>query len=155
METNLFIKSAKVDHNKISDINFYGDWEIDLGGGGSGEGGKILVGDGKPFIVDTQDNLVSIKTVKASSFSIKIVKGELKDSGSMYYMADCIKTKSNNYYNTYTDWDSTSGGYSKFVTRTYNQKPANIDNLIIMFFSETGDYIRGYKFTSEYLQSLM
>lgn len=154
METNLFIKSAKIDNSKISDINFYGDWEIDLGGG-SGEGSEIQVGDGKPFIVDTQDTLVSIKTVKAASFSIKIVKGELKDHGRLYYMADCIKTKSNNYYNTYTDAYSTSSSYSKFVTRTYNKKPADVDNLIIMFFSEDGDYIKGYKFTGEYLQSLM
>lgn len=155
METNLFIKSAKVDHNKISDIDFYGDWEIDLGGSGSGEGDKIQVGDGKPFIVDTQDSLISIKTVKAYSFTIKIVKGELKDHGRLYHRADCIKTKSNNYYNAYTDTDSTGSSYSKFVIRTYNQKPADVDCLIFMFFSEDGDYIRGYKFTGKYLQSLM
>lgn len=156
METNLFIKSAKVDSNRISEINFYGDWEIDLGGGsGSGEGNGILVGNGKPFITDTQDNLVSVKTVKASLFSINVVKSELKDSGSGFFMTDCIKTKSNNYYKTYTYLYGTSGNYSNFVTRTYNHKPADVDNIIIMFFSEDGDYIKGYKLTGEYLQSLM
>ena len=33
METNLFVKNYKADGNAIKDISFYGDWEIDIGGG--------------------------------------------------------------------------------------------------------------------------
>ena len=33
METNLFVKNYKADGNVIKDISFYGDWEIDIGGG--------------------------------------------------------------------------------------------------------------------------
>ena len=33
MESNLFVKSYKTQGNKITDIEFYGDWEIDVGGG--------------------------------------------------------------------------------------------------------------------------
>ena len=152
METNLFIKSAKVDNNKISDINFYGDWEIDLGSGsGSGEGGEIQVGNGKPFIVDTQDTLVSIRTVKASSFSIKIMYRKL-NAGNKYYRIACTKYKDNNTYTTQADSIYIDSSYDIKVVR---HKPADIDNFIIMFFSETGDYIKGYKFTGKYLQSLM
>jgi len=34
MGTNLFIKSYRVEGNKVKDIQFYGDWEIDIGGDG-------------------------------------------------------------------------------------------------------------------------
>ena len=152
METNLFIKSAKVDHNKVTDIDFYGDWEIDLGGGGgSGQGSGILVGDGKTFITDTQDTVVSIRYVNASSFAIKVMYRKL-NAGSMYYKIACVKYKNSNSYSTLTEANYTN--YS-FDIETFNNKPADIDNVIIMFFSEAGDYICGYKYTSEYLQSLM
>ena len=36
MEANLEIKNATVEGNKIKDIEFYGDWEVEVGGG-SGE----------------------------------------------------------------------------------------------------------------------
>lgn len=37
MESNLFIESYKTEGNKITDLQFYGDMEIDIGGGGSSE----------------------------------------------------------------------------------------------------------------------
>ena len=151
METNLFIKSAKIDNNKISDINLYGDWEIDLGGGGSGEGSGILVGDGKPFITDTQDSTVSIKSVTASSFAIKIMYRKL-NAGRKYYRIFCTKYKDSNTYTTKSESNYTNYSYDII---TLNKKPADVDNVIFMFFSEDGDYIKGYKFTGEYLQSLM
>lgn len=150
METNLFIKSAKVDNNKISEINFYGDWEIDLGGS-SEEGSGILVGNGKTFITDTQDTVVSIKSVKASSFTIKVMYRKL-NAGKKYYTIDCIKYKDSNNYTTKSTSNYTNYSYDLI---TFNYKPADVDNFIIMFFSEDGDYIKGYKFTGKYLQSLM
>ena len=150
METNLFIKSAKVDNNKISDINFYGDWEIDLGDG-SGEGGEILVGDGKPFITDTQDSTVSLDSVNTSSFSTKIANKEI-NAGKSYYVIRSIKNKSNNYYFTYLRYETT---YYNYRIHKFDNRPADVDNVIFMFFSEDGDYSKGYKFTGEYLQSLM
>ena len=148
METNLFIKSAKVDNNKISDINFYGDWEIDLGGSDSGE---IQVGGGKPFITDTQDSVVSIDSIRASSFSVKRANKEINAGKSFYYIRG-LKTKSNNYYLTYTRYENT---YYNYRIEKFDNRPADIESLIYMFFSEDGDYIKGYKFTGEYLQSLM
>lgn len=37
MESNLFIKSYKAEGNKITDLQFYGDMEIDIGSGGGSE----------------------------------------------------------------------------------------------------------------------
>ena len=34
MEANLFIKSYRAEGNKVKDIQFYGDWEIDVGDDG-------------------------------------------------------------------------------------------------------------------------
>ena len=39
MEANLFIKKYKAEGNKIKDLQFYGDMEVDIGGG-SGSGGS-------------------------------------------------------------------------------------------------------------------
>ena len=150
METNLFIKSAKVDNNKISDISFYGEWGIDIGGSDSGEGGEIQVGDGKSFITDTQDNIVSIKAVNTSLFTIRIMYKKL-NAGEKYYKIACTKYKDSNTYTTHTDSTYTDGSYDMITLRN---KPADVDNVIYMFFSESGDYIKGYKFTGEYLQSL-
>ena len=150
METNLFIKSAKADSNKISEISFYGDWEIDLGGG-SGEGSEIQVGYGKPFIVDTQDTAVSLGPVSASSFSMKIANKEI-NAGKSYYVIRSLKTKYDNYYLTFSSHEST---YYNYRIHEFTSKPADVNNVIFMFFSEDGDYIKGYKFTGEYLQSLM
>lgn len=151
METNLFIKSAKVDHNKITGIDFYGDWEIDLGSGSGSSGSGILIGDGKNFITDTQDTVLSMRYVNASSFAIKIMYRKL-NAGSTYYRVISTKLKNSDSYSTYTDANYTN--YS-FDIKTFNNKPSEIDNVVFMFFTEDGKYICGYKYTGEYLQSLM
>ena len=42
MEANVFIKSIKTEGNKITDIQFDGDWEIDLAGTGTVTGGQAV-----------------------------------------------------------------------------------------------------------------
>ena len=42
MEANVFIKSIKTEGNKITDIQFDGDWEIDLAGTGTVTGGQVV-----------------------------------------------------------------------------------------------------------------
>lgn len=156
METNLFIKSAKVDNNKISDINFYGDWEIDLGSGsGSGEGGEIQVGNGKPFVVDTQDAAVSINDVSTYTVAIKRMHKEI-NAGKPYYAISCKKYKFDyyTYYRTHSRYEAITSS-SNYRIERYNGLLTDIESLIYMFFTEDGDYIKGYKFTGKYLQSLM
>lgn len=58
MEANVFIKSITTEGNKITDIQFDGDWEIDLGGSG-GDTTQVVIGDGIEFKVDTTDEFLS------------------------------------------------------------------------------------------------
>ena len=43
MEANTFIKSVEVEGNKIKNIEFYGDWEVDMSGGDDPSREKIYV----------------------------------------------------------------------------------------------------------------
>lgn len=52
MEANLFIKNYKAEGNKIKDLQFYGDMEIDVGSG-SGGGGTV----DKKYIYATGETL--------------------------------------------------------------------------------------------------
>jgi hypothetical protein len=56
MDANVFIKNVTTEGNKIIDIQFNGDWEIDLG---SGTNTEIVVGNGIEFKVDTTDEFLS------------------------------------------------------------------------------------------------
>lgn len=42
MEANVFIKSIKTEGNKITDIQFDGDWTVDLSGTGTVTGGQAV-----------------------------------------------------------------------------------------------------------------
>lgn len=58
MEANTFIKSVEVEGNKIKDIKFYGDWEIQTSGGSS-SGGAIEFAD--PLLVkDEFDGFITL-----------------------------------------------------------------------------------------------
>lgn len=58
MEANLFIKSFEAEGNKIKDIKFYGDWEIQTAGGSS-SGGAIEFSD--PLLVkDEFDGFITL-----------------------------------------------------------------------------------------------
>lgn len=59
MEANTFIKSVEVEGNKIKDIKFVGDWEIQTSGGGSSSGGAIEFAD--PLLVkDEFDGFITL-----------------------------------------------------------------------------------------------
>lgn len=66
MDANVFIKSVTVEGNTIKDIQFNGDWQIDVGSGGGGSGsGVISFGDPRVPIVDAFDDFCTI--VKANN----------------------------------------------------------------------------------------
>lgn len=59
MEANTFIKSVEVEGNKIKNIKFYGDWEVQTSGGGSSSGGAIEFAD--PLLVkDEFDGFITL-----------------------------------------------------------------------------------------------
>ena len=58
MEANTFIKSVEVEGNKIKNIKFYGDWEVQTAGGSS-SGGAIEFSD--PLLVkDEFDGFITL-----------------------------------------------------------------------------------------------
>lgn len=59
MEANVFIKSITTEGNKITGIQFDGDWEIDLGSSTGGDTTQVVIGDGIEFKVDTTDEFLS------------------------------------------------------------------------------------------------
>lgn len=56
MEANLFIKKAEVEGKKIKNIEFYGDWEVDMGPSG-------------PIIIDCPMSYIEANTLPAGVFS--------------------------------------------------------------------------------------
>lgn len=70
MESNLFIKSYKAEGNKITDLQFYGDMEIDIGSGGGSE---------PTYNVDV--NPVNILAFNTLPFGLYIEKTKVNASG--------------------------------------------------------------------------
>lgn len=70
MESNLFIKSYKAEGNKITDLQFYGDMEIDIGSGGGSE---------PTYKVDV--NPVNILAFNTLPFGLYIEKTKVFSSG--------------------------------------------------------------------------
>lgn len=70
MESNLFIKSYKAEGNKITDLQFYGDMEIDIGSGG---------GSGPTYNIDVKP--VNILAFNTLPFGLYIEKTKVLSSG--------------------------------------------------------------------------
>lgn len=57
MEANIQIKSAKVEGNKVTDLEFYGDWIAELGGSG-------------PSYIDCHMSAISANTLPKNIFTV-------------------------------------------------------------------------------------
>lgn len=86
MQANIFIKDVKTEGNKITGIQFYDDWTIDLG---NGDSSQIVIGDGIEFKVDTADEMLSKKsnvyatiTYPADEimYDIIVIRGTISDN---------------------------------------------------------------------------
>lgn len=63
MEANIQIKRAEVEGNKVKNLEFYGDWEIDMGEGGGGTG---------PIYIKCPMQALSANTWKAGLFTVTV-----------------------------------------------------------------------------------
>ena len=87
MEANTFIKSVEVEGNKIKDIKFVGDWQLDMG---SGNSGAISFGDPRVPIVDAFDDFCSIE--KANNKTLLTITSPV-DTQVFYFYSDAnVKT---------------------------------------------------------------
>ena len=82
MEANTFIKSVEVEGNKIKDIKFYGDWQLDMG---SGNSGAISFGDPRVPIVDAFDDFCSIE--KSNNKTLLTITSPV-DTQVFYFYSD-------------------------------------------------------------------
>jgi hypothetical protein len=87
MEANTFIKSVEVEGNKIKDIKFYGDWQLDMG---SGNSGAISFGDPRVPIVDAFDDFCSIE--KANSKTFLTITSPVDTQVFYFYSAANVET---------------------------------------------------------------
>lgn len=71
MEANLFIKSYKTEGNKITDLKFYGDMEIDIGEG--------------PVEVEVLPRYKETRLISANTFPYGTSFGEVRHENGKYY----------------------------------------------------------------------
>lgn len=72
MEANLFIKSYKAEGNKIKDLQFYGDMEIDVGGGSGGGSDKYYYATGEILFDEIDEFITPIKVDNKNYFMIQV-----------------------------------------------------------------------------------
>ncbi len=90
MEANLFIKSYRAEGNKVKDIQFYGDWEIDIGGSSGETVRKALRGIPDYLLIDFNRDDIRVKN----------------NGDSNVYVTYAFRSNYNTLgaFNTYNDW---------------------------------------------------
>lgn len=154
MEANLFIKKYKTEGNKIKDLQFYGDMEVDIGGG-SGSGGssdKYYYATGEILVDKIDEFITPIKVpiegtpyyddcfmiqVPVDSYLYKSFKVKYSD-GTIVQFADGTSNVT-----------FLPGGTSYTIPRFYSSDYA-ID--IILFSKDA--LIKGYALTNTFVNSL-
>ena len=139
MDANVFIKSVTVEGNKIKNIQFYGDWNVDLGGS-SGEAETIIVGEGKKFNINKTDSFLH------------------KKEGSTTYVRFTFPSNINGYViirqNLTVTGDTWSIQYAN-PNINYDVAPTNgytdvyaDGKYVMMLFDDAGNFISGYILTN-------
>ena len=85
MDTNLYIKSFKTEGNKITDIKFNGDWEIEAGNA-EGEVTKVTVKglpDGLEAVLGSDDKLKIKNNGSSSYFVTRIFNSKFNVIGNL------------------------------------------------------------------------
>ena len=132
MEANLFVKKAEVEGKKIKNIEFYGDWEVDMGPSG-------------PIIIDCPMSYIEANTLPAGVFSEISPSGRWADGWrniSLTIAEDypgiiSVQEISNKSFNTPVAF--TRAGYSLSIDVSGNAKtvwaffeggPSDLNNII-------------------------
>lgn len=154
MEANTFIKSVEVEGNKIKDIKFYGDWEIQTAGGGSGPSvTKYVFADGAlvedeaaqddPFISLSVRSKEVIATINFMDASYMVgVRGNATAFASSYELFGG------------TNGVKISAGESRSMILYHSNITSNTKYISVILLTEKA-LVKVYKFSTDYLRSLL
>lgn len=141
MEANTFIKSVEVEGNKIKNIKFYGDWEIQTAGGSS-SGGAIEFSD--PLLVkDEFDGFITL--YRSSNRIYATVTSPVETQISYGY-----STRDDLFINTKTSGLAiklAAGATTTFVL----ESSSTIRNNYAIFLCDFNGKYKTYRFTKAWL----
>lgn len=141
MEANTFIKSVTVEGNKIKDIKFYGDWEIQTAGGES-SGGTIEFSD--PLLVkDEFDGFITL--YRSGNRIYATVTSPVETQISYGY-----STRDDLFINSKTSVRAVQLEAGKTVTFTLESSSTIKSNYAIFLCDFNGKY-KTYRFTKAWL----
>lgn len=145
MEANLFIKSYKAEGNKIKDLQFYGDMEVDVGSGSGGGSDKYYYATGE-FLEDEIDEFITpIKVDGDKYFMIQVPTDSYLYCGYKKKYDDGTITQ---FVNGASTTVFLPGGTSYSVHINDSFYGTNI-----ILFSKNA-LIKGYRLTTTFIESL-
>lgn len=152
MEANLFIKKYKTEGNKIKELQFYGDMEVDIGSGSGGSSDKYYYATGEILVDEIDEFITPIKVPIEGTpyyndcFMIQVpVDSYLYKNFKRKYNDGVIEQ----FANGTTDATFLPGGTSYTIPRFYSSYYA----INILLFSKDA-LIKGYALTNTFVNSL-
>lgn len=149
MEANLFIKKYKTEGNKIKDLQFYGDMEVDIGSGSGGsiDPDKYHYATGG-ILFDKIDGFITpIKVDSKKYFMIQVPVDSYLYVG--YKEKYSYGDKIDHFVNTNINAIFLPGGTSYSIpVQTSGWYGTNI-----ILFSKDG-FMKGYELTNTFIESL-
>ena len=150
MEANLFIKKYKTEGNKIKDLQFYGDMEVDIGSGGSGgsvDPDKYHYATGKILFDKIDEFITPIKVDNKKYFMLQV------PADSYLYVGYKRKYAGSDKIEQFIDSDSRAiflpGGTSYSI---YVQTSRYYGTNILLFSKDA--FMKGYELTNTFIESL-
>lgn len=155
MEANTFIKSVEVEGNKIKDIKFYGDWEIQTAGGEGPTVTKYVFADGA-LVEDeaAQDDPFISLSVGSNGTSV-IATINFMDAS---YMVG-VRGSATAFASSYELFGGTNGvkisaGESRSMILYHPGVTSNTKFISVILLTEKA-LVKVYKFSTDYLRSLL
>lgn len=146
MEANLFIKNYKAEGNKIKDLQFYGDMEIDVGSGSGGGSDKYYYATGEILFDEIDEFITPIKVDDEKYFMIQVpADSYLYINHKKMYSGNVIVQ----FGNGATDAIFLPGGTSYSIKL---QTSGWYGTNIILFSKDA--LIKGYGLTNTFIESL-
>ena len=146
MEANFFIKNYKAEGNKIKDLQFYGDMEIDVGGGSGGGSDKYYYATGEILLDEIDEFITPIKVDNKKYFMIQVPT----DS---YLYVNHKKIYSGNVIDQFINGSNNAIFLPGGTSYSIELKTSGYYGTNIILFSKDA-LIKGYGLTNTFIESL-